>query len=388
MSSAEPMRIAIDGSAIPRQMTGAGVYTYQLVRALTETAHEHRLIVFARPGLFDELAAQQPRLQVIPVDPASRVARLAWEQAVLPLLLRRLRVDVLHSPHHHTPLAARLSSPKSARLRRVVTIHDVTFLLLPQRYPLARRLYMEGVTRASVRVADTIIVPSQTVRHDVIRTLGVPEDRVVAIPEAAGPQYVPIEDEETLGRLRQKYHLPNRYIISTGSQEPGKNRDRLIRAYTCLEGAGIDCPLVVAGRPAWGYQGEHELVRRLGLDDQVRFLGYVPDDDMPALYSAATLLAFPSLYEGFGLPVLEAMACGTPVVTADVSAMAEVAGDAALLVDPRDVQALAEAMGRLLSDEALQADLRARGLERAKQFSWQRTARDTLSVYEKAAAKA
>ena len=373
------MRIAVDGSAIPRQMAGAGVYTYQLVRALAETADSHQLTVFARPGLFDELAAQQPRLQVVHIDQSSRVARLAWEQTRLPSLLRRHKIDLLHSPHHHTPLATRRP--------RVVTFHDVTFLVLPDRYPTARRLYMATVTRASARVAGVIITPSQTVRRDVIDRLGVPEERVVTIPDAAGPQYIPVEDESILDRLRQQYQLPSRYILSIGSLEPGKNRGRLIQAYAGLEGAGVDCPLVVAGRPAWRYEGDYEQVRRLGLQDQVRFLGYVPDGDLPALYSGATLLAFPSLYEGFGLPVLEAMSCGTPVVTANVAGTAEIAGDAALLVDPRNVGALAEAMGRLLSDDALRTDLRARGLERAKQFSWQRTARETLSVYESAAAK-
>ncbi|MCH7837091.1 MAG: glycosyltransferase family 4 protein [Chloroflexi bacterium] len=372
------MRIAVDGSAIPRQMAGAGVYTYQLVRALAETAGAHQLTVFARPGLFDELAAQQPRLQVVHIDQSSRVARLAWEQARLPSLLRRHEIDLLHSPHHHTPLATRRP--------RVVTFHDVTFLVLPERYTTARRLYMATVTRAAARVADTIITPSQTIRRDVIDRLGVPDERVVTIPDAAGPQYVPIEDESVLDRLRQQYQLPNRYILSIGSLEPGKNRGRLIQAYAGLEDAGVDCPLVVAGLPAWRYEGDYEQARRLG-QGQVRFLGYVPDGDLPALYSAATLLAFPSLYEGFGLPVLEAMSCGTPVVTANVAATAEIAGDAALLVDPRNVGALAEAMGRLLSDDALRADLRARGLERAKQFSWQRTARETLSVYESVAAK-
>ena len=360
-------------------MAGAGVYTYQLVRALAETDGGHRLLVFARPGLFDDLAARHPRLRVVHVAPASRPARLAWEQTVLPLLLRRLRVDVLHSPHHHTPLA-------SPGLRRVVTIHDLTFLLMPQRYPLARRLYMEGLTRAAARIADAIITPSQVVRQEVIQRLGVPGDRVVAIPEAAGPQYAPIEDEDTLGRLRWKYRLPNRYILSVGSLEPGKNRARLIRAYARLRSEGIDSPLVIAGQPAWRYEGDFELVRRLGLDEHVRFLGYVPDEEMPALYSGATLLAFPSLYEGFGLPVLEAMACGTPVVTANVSGSAEVAGDAAVLVDPKDTEALAEALGRVLSDEALRAGLRSRGLERAQQFSWQRAARQTIAVYEVVAA--
>jgi len=373
------MRIAIDASAVPRQMAGAGVYTYQLIRALAKVVDRHRFVVFARRGVFDELAARTRRVRVVHVDPPSRPARLIWEQTVLPLLLRRLRIDVLHSTHHHTPIAA-------AGVRRVITIHDVTFMLLPGRYPLARRLYMEAVTRASARVADAIITPSQVIRDDVADRLGVPAERVVVIPYAAAPEFAPA-DQETVARLRQKYQLPERYILSVGSLEPGKNRARLVLAYSRLWREGFDCPLAVAGQPAWRYERETDLVHGLGLDQQVRYLGYVPAEDLPALYSGATLFAFPSLYEGFGLPVLEAMACGTPVVASNASAIPEVAGDAALLVDPRNVNALAEAMARLLSDETLRVELRARGLERAQQFSWERTARDTLSVYEVVAAK-
>jgi len=375
------LRIAIDASAVPQRMAGAAVYTYQLVRALAALPGDQRLVVFARPGLFDDLAGD--RLRVEHVRPMGRAMRLGWEQALLPLQLRRERIDVLHSPHHHTPVAARLAS---GRLRRVVTFHDVTFLLLPERYPLIRRLYMSSVTRASARAADAFIAPSQAVRNDVVRKLGLPADRVSVIPEAAAPAYAPA-DGAAMASLRQRYGLPNRYLLSVGSLEPGKNRARLIEAYARLHHEGIDVPLMVAGQRAWNYEGDFELVRRLGLDQQVRFLGYVPDEDLPALYSGALLLAFPSLYEGFGLPVLEAMACGTPVLTSNVSATAEVAGDAALLVDPRSVDALTSALGRLLTDDALRAELRRRGLARAAEFSWERTARETLTVYEQAAAR-
>jgi glycosyltransferase involved in cell wall biosynthesis len=318
------------------------------------------------------------------VDQPSRPARLAWEQTALPLLLRRLRIDVLHSPHHHTPL---LGGFGAGRPGQVVTFHDVTFLLLPKRYSLVRRLYMEALTRAAARRADAIIAPSQSARADVVRALGRPAERVVVIPEAAAPSYQPVRDDDQIASVRARYSLPDRFVLSVGSLEPGKNRSRLIRACAALHGTRFGCPLIVVGQPAWAYEGDYALVRDLGMRDAVRFLGYVPDVDMPALYSAATLFAFPSLHEGFGLPVLEAMACGTPVVTSNVSATAEVAGDAALLVDPRDTDAITGALGRLLSDGWLRAELRDRGFERAKQFSWERTARETRSVYEVVAAK-
>ncbi|MEX2158398.1 MAG: glycosyltransferase family 1 protein [Dehalococcoidia bacterium] len=360
-------------------MAGAGVYTYQLVRALANAPGTHRLAIFARPGLFDDLAEQHENVHVVHVEPASRGGRLAWEQAVLPLLLRRMRIDVLHSPHHHTPVAA-------IGVRRVVTFHDVTFLLLPERYPLARRLYMESVTRAAARIARAVITPSQTVREEVVRRLGVPQERVVTVYEAAAPQYTSASSDD-IGRARWKYHLPNEYLLSVGSLEPGKNRPRLIRAYARLRERGLESPLVIVGQPAWQYEAEYELVARLGLSEHVKFLGYVPDEDLPALYSGATVFVFPSLYEGFGLPLLEAMACGAPVITSQGSATQEVAGDAALLIDPRDTDAIERAIDQLISNRWLRSDLRTRGLEQAKKFSWERAARDTLAVYQIVAAQ-
>jgi glycosyltransferase involved in cell wall biosynthesis len=197
---------------------------------------------------------------------------------------------------------------------------------------------------------------------------------------------VPASSDD-IGRARWKYHLPNEYLLSVGSLEPGKNRPRLIRAYARLRERGLESPLVIVGQPAWEYEAEYELVTRRGLSEHVKFLGYVPDEDMPALYSGASVFAFPSLYEGFGLPVLEAMACGAPVVTSQGSATQEVAGDAALLVDPRDTSAIEHAIDQLISNRWLRSDLRSRGFERAKKFSWERAARDTLAVYQIVAAQ-
>jgi len=181
--------------------------------------------------------------------------------------------------------------------------------------------------------------------------------------------------------VRRRYGLEGPFLLSVGSLEPGKNRERLLQAFARLQARGLKHTLVVAGQRAWRYEGEAPLARRLGLADSVRFLGHVPQADLPALYSAADLFVFPSLYEGFGLPALEAMACGTPVVASNVSALPEVVGDAALQVSPLDVEALADAIERLLRDDRLRADLRERGLERARQFSWEKAARRTAEVY-------
>jgi glycosyltransferase involved in cell wall biosynthesis len=240
------------------------------------------------------------------------------------------------------------------------------------------------MTRLSARVADAVIVPSQAVRADVVRILGLPSERVFAIPEAAGPAFRP-QDASAIEAVRRRYGLDGPFVLSVGSLEPGKNRERLLQAFARMRARGLEHMLVVAGQRAWRYEGDEPLAQRLGLAGSVRFLGHVPQADLPALYSAADLFAFPSLYEGFGLPALEAMACGTPVVASNVSAVPEVVGDAALQVSPLDVEALAGAMERVLRDERLRADLRERGLKRAARFSWEETARRTAEVYKWAA---
>ena len=389
------MRIAFDATAIPRLMAGAAVYTYELVRALAAVDSENEYVIFARGGHFDDLPPKadpppaEPAIRQTPVGPGLRVLkvrapsrplRLLWEQTVLPWRLRQLGIDVLHSPHHTTPLA---------RLRRgcqrVVTFHDLTFFLLPERYPPTRRLYFQTMTRLSARVADAVIVPSEAVRGDVLRILpasGGPPERVFVIPEAAGTAFHP-QDAAAIEAVRRRYGLEGPFLLSVGSLEPGKNRERLLQAFARLRAQGLKHTLVVAGQRAWRCEGEAPLARRLGLADSVRFLGHVPQADLPALYSAADLFVFPSLYEGFGLPALEAMACGTPVVASNVSALPEVVGDAALQVPPLDVEALADAVERLLRDDRLRSDLRERGLERARQFSWEKAARQTVEVYHR-----
>lgn len=372
------MRIAVDATSIPRLMAGAGVYTCNLVRALAEVDGENEYVVFARSDAFDDLRRERPRFEIARVGAGSRPARLLWEQTALPRELRRRRIDVLHSPHHTAPLVARGT-------RRVVTFHDLTFFILPRRYPVSRRFYFQTFSRLTARLADAIICPSQAVRNDILRILKVQSDKVRAIAEAAAPIFRPLDDADAVERLRHKLLLPERFVLSVGSLEPGKNRATLLRAYASLRQRGIEHKLVIAGQRAWKYEGDFRLAEELGLKRDVVFAGYVPPEDMPALYNAADLFVFPSLYEGFGLPVLEAMACGVPVVASNVSAVPEVASEAAVLVDPSNADELCEAMGRVLGDGELRAALRERGLARAAEFSWHKAARETIEVYRQAA---
>ncbi len=368
------MRIAIDATSVPTRPAGAGIYAIELVRAMMERDARDGYALFARGCWFDDAADGKRNWRVERVHAASRPARLAWEQLHLPRALDRLGIDALHSTHHTLPLAG-------VRCRRVVTVHDVTFFRIPERYPPVRRLYMQTLTRLSARVADAIIVPSRAVRDDVSRALRIPEEKLHVVYEAAGPQFAPT-NPESARTVAREYGVEAPYILSVGSLEPGKNRRRLIAAMHQLQQEGLPHTLVIVGQRAWNYEGELELARELAMEDRVRYLGYVRQEHLPALYRAADVFAFPSLYEGFGLGVIEAMACGTPVLTSNVSATAEVAADAAALVDPLSVDAIRAGIRRLLTDSALREELSRRGLERARQFSWRRAADETHAVYK------
>lgn len=368
------MRIAIDATSVPPNPAGAGVYALELVRAMVERDRRDGYALFTRTKLLDKDTAGRRNWRVEHVG-GGRIRRLLWEQTRLAGRLGELGIDVLHSTHHTLPL-------RQTRARRVVTIHDVTFFRIPDRYPPLRRFYFQTITRLSAKAADAIIVPSNAVLDDVVRTLGVAPGTVHTVNEAAGPQFELMAREDA-ALLAARYGLHAPYILSVGSLEPGKNRGRLFQALRQLGDEGLHPTLAIVGQKAWRYEEEQALVYRLGLGKQVRYLDYVPAADLPALYNAATVFAFPSLYEGFGLPVIEAMACGLPVLTSNISATAEVAADAAVLVDPLDVAAIREGLRGLLEDSIVRDHFARRGRARAAQFSWRRAADETHTVYER-----
>ncbi|WP_165360661.1 glycosyltransferase family 1 protein [Candidatus Chloroploca sp. Khr17] len=317
-------------------------------------------------------------------DPATLVLRgsrllpalMTLGQVQIALAAHRHDLDLVHDPTGSAPLG--LTSA-----RRVATIHDVIPFVYPDTSTrldwLIYRLWLPLVARR----LDTIITDSQQSRSDLIRYLALKPERVKIIPMAAAPHYRPVSRtivEQTLARLG----IRAPYLLFVGSLEVRKNLTRLFEAYARLRTWSRQWTLVVVGARKLRQSPLSATVRRLGLEPNIHVTGYVAEEDLPALYSGADLFVFPSLYEGFGLPPLEAMACGTPVVTSNVSSLPEVVGDAALTVDPYDVTALARAMERALTDATLRTDLRAKGLARAAQFTWERTARETLEVYRQA----
>ncbi|NLD73887.1 MAG: glycosyltransferase family 4 protein [Chloroflexi bacterium] len=309
--------------------------------------------------------------------PTQRPAvRILWEQLAQPWEARRRGLHLLHAPFCVGPLAARCPL--------VVSVHDLSFFRYPELFRPMNRHYLQPFTRMSTRRARLVLASSESTRRDVLEILGVPPNRVSVVPLGVDDTLQPVADPDVLAAFRRRRNLPERMILYLGTLEPRKNLPTLLTAYAHLAGrAGFRHTLVVAGGRGWYYDEIDAVAERLGLRDRVLFPGYVPDDELALWYSVADLFVYPSRYEGFGLPPLEAMACGTPVVTSDASSLPEVVGDAGLTVPAEDAAALAEAMERLLEDAELRAALRERGLARARAYSWQRVARETARAYHR-----
>jgi glycosyltransferase involved in cell wall biosynthesis len=310
-----------------------------------------------------------------------QLAKLWWEQAGVMRAGRRARIDLLHSPYWTNPLW----SPWPT----VVTVHDVIQLVLPEYRALARQRVYFGIVTRALRKATAIITVSECSRQDLIRTVGIPEERVSVVENAIPETLQPVTDQDLLDAVRVRYGLGERFVLYLGANDLRKNLNRLIRAYAALPRSLRDAhQLVVAGRQ-WPhdhplYPDPRLVVRELGLEDRVVFTGGIPEEEKATLLSAATVFAFPSLYEGFGIPVLEALACGTPVLTANGSSLPEVTGDAAVLVDPTSVEAIRDGLATLLESPERRRDLAARGIERASRYRWSEVAERTVQVYQRA----
>ena len=298
--------------------------------------------------------------------------RIPWEQVFAPLLLARDGASLYHGVLNVMPVLASVPS--------VVTIHDISPILFPQTFRRINRMYTKWAIRHSAKHAAQLFTVSEHAKTEIVTHLGVAPERVTVTYDACDARFVPAATAE-LTAFRQRNNLPERYLFYLGTLEPRKNIPRLIDAYAQIAKA-TGVPLLIAGGKGWLYEPILAQAERLQLGDMLRFVGYVPQEEQHLWYGAATAFVFPSLYEGFGMPPLEAMACGTPVIASNASCLPEIVGDAALLVDPYDVDALAGAMRRVLSDADLCADMRAKGIAQAAKFSWLETAQRTHAVYQ------
>lgn len=379
------MRIGISTSVIQRGKSGVGQYVLSLVRALLPSAERHEFTLFVMEEdlpLFDFVG---DKMRIVPVEEKHRpaVRNILWHQLTLPTLAKHLGLDVLHVPSYR-----RMLWRKPCAL--VATIHDLAPFRLPGKYDLLRMFYGRVVVRQLAHRQDEIVTVSADTGHDVERYFKVPRPRLSVVHNGVDhTRFKPGNREEALRTIRQRHDLRAPFFIYVSRLEhPAKNHARLIEAFNRMKSASPSpWQLVLAGSDWHGAEVIHDLVKRSPFASDIRVLGFVPAADLPMWYHAATVSVYPSLFEGFGLPPLEAMACGCPVLASRIGAVGEVCGEAAALTDPTDVDDLAWQLNRIANDEALRARLRAAGLTHVRQYDWANTASGVLDAYARALAR-
>jgi glycosyltransferase involved in cell wall biosynthesis len=369
-----PVRIGIDARKLHDY--GIGTYIRNLLRQLARLDHTTEFILLSRPEDVAALSALGENFRAVPSGAGNYSVS---EQVSIPLALKREGVTLFHAPHYVLP--------PLVTCRSVVTIHDCIHLMFPQYLPNRLALsYARGSIAMATRRATRIMTVSDSSKRDIMRFFGTPAEKIDVIPNAYDERFGIAPREDEIVRVRERYQLHDEFILYAGNVKPHKNLERLIEAFHLVRQRGLDhVKLVLIGDDISKYAALRRAVHSHQLHKYVRFLGYQPEETLRALYRLASVFVFPSLYEGFGLPPLEAMASGTPVVTSNVSSLPEVAGDAAILVDPHSPEAIADGILLVLTNPTLRDDLRARGLARARQFSWETSVQRVREIYRAAA---
>lgn len=376
------MRIALNAQLLSfsssYRQAGISRLIHDTIQGLQAMDQENDYTLYAGEGRVPAgyLTNRRWRLSASRLAAASRPARILWEQTALPWSARRMRADLLHAMAFVGPLA----SPCPL----VVTVYDLTPVLFPDAFNRVNRTYLTTMIGVSARRAQRVIAISQSTKRDLVRLMGVPAERVDVVYPGLEPGIAPVTDAAALAAFRERHHLPEHFVLFVGTLEPRKNVANLVRAYGLLRQRGVRThALVLAGSKGWRYESVFAGIDKSGAAESIIMPGYVPRDELSMWYSAADAFIYPSLYEGFGLPVLEAMACGAPTITSNVSSLPEVAGDACLLVEPEDVDDIADALQRVLTDAGLRRDMAQRGMAQAATFTRDKMARATLSVYNR-----
>ncbi len=378
------MKIGIDFTSAVRERAGIGRYARELIRALAQIDHTHAYVLLAPRDARAELARLPlpPNFTLVRAPLTERALAILWHRLRVPLPVESFigRVDAFYSPDFLLP-------PTRAR-RTLVTVHDLSYVRLPECFPTPLLNYLNRAVPRSVARADLVLADAASTQRDLLDVYRVPLAKTRVLYSGVEARFSPQVSAAAQARVRELTR-GKPYLLAVSTIQPRKNYVRLIEAFAKIANSELavadaqfairNLQLIIAGHRGWMYEDVFQTVERLGLSDRVIFPDFFADEDLPALYAGATVFVYPSLYEGFGLPVAEAMACGAPVVCSHASSLPEVAGDAALYFDPRDVGALAETLRRVLSDAALRADLRARGFAQVKQFSWDKAARELHS---------
>ncbi len=374
------MRIAIDYTAAMRQGAGIGQYVRSLVDALLaeDSTNQYTLLTSGRPTK-ERPFPTGPNVRGRSIFIPDRYLNILWYRWRLPLsaTLFSGQVDIYHGPDFALP-------PLGKKLRKVVTVHDLAFLEHPEYAVPELVAYLNKIVPEAVEAADVVTVVSEATRQGLIKYFHTPAEKITVVPIGVTPHFRRITDPILLGATQHKYELKHPLVLGVGTLEPRKNHLNLIKAFAkATHKRNGPAMLAIAGGKGWLYEETQRVVADLKLENKVRFLGRVSDLELLTLYSMADIFAFPSFFEGFGIPPLEAMACGAPIITSDTSSLPEVVGDAAILVNPHDVNALSQAITRLIDNEGLREELRQKGFQRIQNFRWPQIARKMLAVYQR-----
>ncbi len=373
-------RIAIDYTPAFEQSGGIGRYARELTAALAALDDENSYRLFVSGARADALPpAPAYNFGWRPTVISPRWLARIWHRAGLPLPAELFTgaVDLFHATDFTLPF----TRPAT---RTLLTVHDLSFVRVPEAASPPLKAYLDTVVPRSVKRADHVLADSTATKHDLVDLYQTPADKITVLYSGVDSRFQRVSDRPILESMRQKYGLAGfSYMLSVGTVQPRKNYSRVIRALAELRATGLDLHYAIAGGEGWLEEEMQHTIVSTGMQDYAHRLGHVADEDLPALYSESRMLLMPSLYEGFGLPILEAMACGVPVITSNVSSLPEVAGDAAILIDPTDIGALRQAMLAVDSDRALRKRLIEQGYRQARKFTWQRSAAQLLSVYKR-----
>lgn len=369
------MRIGINALyLLPGKVGGTEIFIRNLVRNLSEVDRTNEYFIFINResiGVFEGIA---PNLNVVlcPIKATSRPVRVLWEQLILPFQLRRYRIDVLYS--------AGMTAPFVCPAASIVVIYDLQHVNQPQNFPWPYLQFLKSIIYLSAKTSDTVVAISEHVKNDIVRHYKIPPDKVFVTYMAADLESFYPRKKEDVEAVRKKYKLPERFVLYIASSLPHKNYKRLFEAFKKVSRREKGIKLVLIGSRDYGQEVIVQAIKELGMERSVVFLGWLPFEDIPPIYCASDVFVFPSLHEGFGIPVIEAMACGVPVVCSDIEPLDEVAGGAAHLVDPESVDSIVGGILTVINDPEHRSLLISAGLERAKDFSWKKTAEETLRI--------
>ena len=372
------IKILLDATALPKNPVGAGVYITRVVKELLKYGSSYDFIVLAHEDDFSLFQLDDSfKSNFIFLRDFGRGYRILSEQISYPSIIHREKIDLYHGLHYSFPVVH--GCPV------VTTVHDMTYFIHPEKHLWLKRYYFKFFIRYACSKSDKILSVSQSTKNDIIKYTKCDPNIISVTPLGVDEKFKKIGDKSVLESVREKYNLPNEFILFVGLIEPRKNVGLLIEAFAKYIKSEIDLDtnLVIAGRWGWESNAIMELVANLDISGRVIFPGYIAQEDLPALYTLAKIFVYPSYYEGFGLPVLEAMACGTPVITTNVSSMPEFVGDSGILIEPGDLEALVVALEILMADSEKRNDLSRKGILASSSFRWKKTAELTLKAYDK-----